>query len=94
MEKVELPVVTETTIEGKHPSLLLVADGLRQAEQNLQEQEVNMKKLQEQLQNLQGLRIATMAQRNLLKELETRIVELEQLKDKEGKDDGNTQPSE
>lgn len=84
MEKVELPVVTETAVEGKHPSLLLVADGLRQAEQNLQEQESNMKKLQEQLQNLQAMRIATMAQRNLLKELENKIVELEQLKSSEG----------
>jgi hypothetical protein len=77
--KVELPVVTETSTEGKHPSILLVADGLRQAEENLKDQEANIKKFTEQLQNLHSLRIATMAQRNLLLELQNKIVELEQL---------------
>jgi hypothetical protein len=77
--KVELPIVTETTTEGKHPSILLVTDGLRQADENLKEQEANIKRLTDQLQNLHSLRIATMAQRNLLAELQTKITELEQL---------------
>ena len=76
MEKVELPVVTETA-PTKHVSLLLIADGLRQAEQNLSEQEANIRKFSEQLQNLQNMRIATIAQKNLLAELQKRIVELE-----------------
>ena len=76
--RVELPVVTEATPENKHVSLLLIADGLRQAEANLKQQEENIRKLTEQLNNLQNMRIASMAQRNLLIELEKRITELEQ----------------
>lgn len=76
-ERVELPIVTETETTSKHVSLLLIADGLRQAETNLSEQEANIRKLSEQLAQLQNMRIATIAQRNLLTELEKRIVELE-----------------
>ena len=75
-ERVELPIVTETE-PAEHISLMLIADGLRQTDQNLSEQEANMKKLSEQLQNLQNLRIATTAQRNLLLELQKRIKEVE-----------------
>lgn len=75
--RVELPVVTETDTSSKHVSLLLIADGLRQAEVNLGEQESNIRKLTEQLNQLQNMRIATIAQRNLLAELEKRIVELQ-----------------
>jgi multidrug resistance efflux pump len=57
--------------------LLLIADGLRQAETNLTEQENNIRKLTEQVSQLQNMRIATIAQRNLLTELEKRIIELE-----------------
>ena len=74
---VELPVVTETDPTAKHVSLLLIADGLRQAEVNLKEQEDNIRKFSEQIANLQNMRIATIAQKNLLTELEKRIVELE-----------------
>lgn len=76
-DRVELPIVTETEPEKKHVSLLLVADGLRQAETNLAEQEANIKKLSEQLNQLQSMRIATIAQKNLLTELGKRITELE-----------------
>lgn len=76
-DRVELPIVTETETESKHISLLLIADGLRQAENNLKEQEENIRKLNEQFTNLQNLRIATIAQKNLLTELEKKIVELE-----------------
>ena len=76
-ERIELPVVTETTPEAKHVSLLLIADGLRQAETNLTEQEANIRKLSEQLSQLQNMRIATISQKNLLSELEKRIIELE-----------------
>lgn len=76
--KVELPVVTETETEKQHISLSLIADGLRQAEVNLQEQEANLKKFSEQINNLQQLRIATTAQRNLLLELDKRIRELQE----------------
>jgi hypothetical protein len=75
--RVELPIVTETETENKHVSLLLIADGLRQAETNLKEQEDNIRKFTEQVNNLQNMRIATMAQKNLLAELQKRIIELE-----------------
>jgi hypothetical protein len=75
--KVELPIVTETETDKKHVSLLLIADGLRQAETNLSEQEANIKKFSDQLSQLQGMRIASMAQKNLLEELQKRIIELE-----------------
>jgi hypothetical protein len=76
-DRVELPVVTEADPEAKHVSLLLVADGLRQTETNLKEQEANINRLTEQLQQLQNMRIATIAQRNLLIELEKKITELQ-----------------
>jgi hypothetical protein len=79
-DQVELPIVTETDVENKHISLLLIADGLRQAENNLKTQEENIRKLNEQFANLQNLRIATIAQKNLLTELEKKIVELENSK--------------
>lgn len=75
--KVELPVVTETETDKQHISLLLIADGLKQTETNLTEQENNIRKLSEQLTNLQQMRIATIAQKNLLTELDKRIKELQ-----------------
>ena len=75
--RVELPIVTETETENKHVSLLLIADGLRQAETNLQEQEENIRKFSEQVNNLQAMRIATVAQKNLLTELQKKILELD-----------------
>jgi hypothetical protein len=75
-DRVELPIVTESAPENTHVSLLLIADGLRQAEQNLKEQEENSRKLTEQLQQLRDLRVATTAQRNLLADLQSKIVEL------------------
>ena len=77
MDKVELPIVTETSVDKKHVSLLLIADGLRQADKNLEEQENNLRKMSEQMNQLQNMRIATIAQKNLLSELERRITELE-----------------
>ena len=76
-EKIELPIVTETETETKHVSLMLIADGLRQAETNLAEQEANIRKFSEQVSQLQNMRIATIAQKNLLTELEKRITELQ-----------------
>jgi hypothetical protein len=78
--RVELPIVTETETDKKHVSLLLIADGLRQAEGNLTEQEANIKKLSDQLSQLQSMRIASIAQKNLLEELQKRILELEDKK--------------
>ena len=75
-DRVELPIVTEPAPENTHVSLLLIADGLRQAEQNLKEQEENSRKLTDQLQQLRDLRVATTAQRNLLNDLQNKIVEL------------------
>lgn len=75
--KVELPIVTETETDKQHISLLLIADGLKQVEANLQEQEANIRKLSEQLSNLQQMRIATTAQKNLLIELDKKIKELQ-----------------
>ena len=79
-EHIELPIVTETDTETKHVSLMLIADGLRQAETNLAEQESNIRKFSEQVAQLQNMRIATLAQRNLLAELEKRISELQDSK--------------
>jgi hypothetical protein len=76
-ERVELPIVTETTPENTHVSLLLIADGLKQAETNLKEQEDNIRKYSEQVNTLQNMRIATIAQKNLLQELQNRILELQ-----------------
>jgi hypothetical protein len=76
-ERIELPIVTETETESKHVSLLLIADGLRQAEVNLAEQEANIRKLSDQVNQLQNMRIATIAQKNLLMELERKINELQ-----------------
>lgn len=81
---VELPIVTETDTESKHVSLLLIADGLRQAETNLAEQEANIRKFSEQVAQLQNMRIATIAQKNLLSELEKRILELQGTKINQG----------
>jgi hypothetical protein len=78
--KVELPIVTETETDKKHVSLLLIADGLRQAETNLSEQEANIRKYSEQISQLQNMRIASIAQKNLLEELQKRIIELDSSK--------------
>jgi hypothetical protein len=77
--KVELPVVTESNPIKKHISLMLISDGLKQAEKNLAEQEANIKKYTDQLQQLHSMRIASMAQKNLLEELASRIEELESI---------------
>jgi vancomycin resistance protein YoaR len=81
--RVELPIVTETEVEKKHVSLLLIADGLKQAETNLAEQENNIRKLTDQINQLQAMRVASMAQRNLLADLQQKITELEDNSDLE-----------
>lgn len=83
-DRVELPVVTGTEVESKHVSLLLIEDGLKQTEANLKAQEENIKKFSDQLQQLQNMRIATIAQKNLLQELEKKILELEESNKKNG----------
>ena len=75
--RIELPIVTEKAPENKHVSLLLIADGLRQAEQNLTEQENNIRKLNDQITQLQAMRIASTAQKKLLEDLQNKIIELE-----------------
>ena len=77
MAKIELPGTVEPTPENKHVSLVLIADGLAQAEANIEEQENNIRKLSDQLTQLQNMRIASIAQRNLLVNLRDKIVELE-----------------
>jgi len=74
--RVELPVVTEENPEEQHISLLLITDGLKQAEINLNEQEANIRKLTDQLSQLQSMRIASIAQKNLLADLKQKIIEL------------------
>lgn len=76
-QKIELPGVIDVKPETKHISLVLIADGLKQAETNLSEQENNIRKLTDQLNQLQSMRIATIAQKNLLIELEKKITEIE-----------------
>jgi hypothetical protein len=76
-DRIELPGVVETNVESKHISLILIADGLKQTEANLIEQENNIRKLTEQLNQLQSMRIATFAQKNLLSELDRKIKELD-----------------
>jgi hypothetical protein len=75
-DKIELPIVTEENPETTHISLLLIEDGLKQANLNLAEQEANIKKLSEQLTQLQSMRIASFAQKNLLVDLKAKILEL------------------
>lgn len=74
-DRVELPVVTEENPETTHISLLLIEDGLRQADININEQEANIRKLSEQLTQLQSMRIASIAQKNLLADLKSKILE-------------------
>ena len=74
-DRIELPIVTEENPESTHISLLLIADGLRQADVNINEQEANIRKLSEQLSQLQSMRIASIAQKNLLVDLQTKIIE-------------------
>ena len=76
-QKIELPGVVEVEPEKTHISITLINDGLKQAEANLAEQEANIKKLTDQLGQLQAQRIAISAQRNLLLELLTKITEIE-----------------
>jgi hypothetical protein len=76
-QRIELPGVVETKPESKHISLILIADGLRQAESNLVEQENNIRKLTDQLNQLQSMRIASIAQKNLLSELDKKIKEID-----------------
>lgn len=76
-DRIELPIVTETQADQRHVSLQLIADGMRQVETNIREQEAAIRKLSEQLTQVQNMRIATIAQRDLLKNLEQKIVELE-----------------
>ena len=76
-QRIELPGVVETKPESKHISLILIADGLRQAESNLVDQENNIRKLTDQLNQLQSMRIATIAQKNLLSELDKKIKEID-----------------
>jgi|LakMenEpi03Aug12_release.lakeMendotaPanAssembly.Ray.scaffolds.fasta_scaffold1375625_2 hypothetical protein len=75
-DRVELPVVTEENPESTHISLLLIEDGLKQATINVTEQENNIKKLGEQIAQLQNMRIASIAQKNLLADLKAKIIEL------------------
>jgi hypothetical protein len=75
-DRIELPIVTEENPESKHVSLLLIEDGLKQANLNITEQENNIKKLSEQLAQLQSMRIASIAQKNLLADLKSKIIEL------------------
>jgi hypothetical protein len=76
-QKIELPGVVEPEPEKKHISVTLINDGLKQADANLAEQENTIKKLSEQLNQLQAQRIASIAQKNLLVELLKKITELE-----------------
>jgi hypothetical protein len=75
-DRVELPIVTEENPETTHVSLLLIEDGLKQANVNINEQESNIRKLTEQLTQLQSMRIASIAQKNLLTDLKAKILEL------------------
>jgi F0F1-type ATP synthase membrane subunit b/b' len=76
-QKIELPGVVEVEPEKTHISITLINDGLKQAEANLTEQEAALKKLTDQMTQLQAQRIAMAAQRNLLLELLKKITEVE-----------------
>ena len=74
-DRVELPIVTEENPEATHISLLLIEDGLKQANVNISEQEANIRKLTEQVNQIQSMRIASIAQKNLLADLKTKILQ-------------------
>jgi hypothetical protein len=76
-QRIELPGVVETEPEKQHISITLINDGLKQAETNLTDQEATIKKLTDQLNQLQMQRIAAIAQKNLLVELLKKITEIE-----------------
>lgn len=76
-QKIELPGVVESEPEKQHISITLINDGLKQAEANVADQEATIKKLTDQLNQLQMQRIAAIAQKNLLVELLKKITELE-----------------
>ena len=76
-QKVELPGIIETPPEKKHISLVLIEEGLKQTDTNLQDHETAIRKLTDQLNQLQAMRIAATAQKNLLQELEKKIQELD-----------------
>lgn len=76
-QKIELPGVLATEPEKTHISITIINDGLKQAEVNLTELETSIKKLTDQIGQLQAQRIAMTAQRNLLLELQTKITEIE-----------------
>lgn len=78
-QKIELPGVVEPEPEKQHISITLINDGLKQAEANVADQEATIKKLTDQLNQLQMQRIAAIAQKNLLVELLKKITELENL---------------
>ena len=76
-QKIELPGVVEPEPEKQHISVTLINDGLKQAEANVADQEATIKKLTDQLNQLQMQRIAAIAQKNLLVELLKKITEIE-----------------
>jgi hypothetical protein len=79
--RVELPVVVAEET-NKHVSLLLVEDGLAQVEEQLKtidsglmEANESSKQLNERVTMLQSRKIAAIAQKNLLAELQKKIAE-------------------
>jgi hypothetical protein len=79
-DKIELPLYAETLPNNPHISLVIIADAIKQASKNLEELEVRFRSGSDQLQQLQSMRIATTAQKNMLTELYQKIIELDKLK--------------
>ncbi len=81
--RVELPAVVPTET-NQHISMLLVADGLAQVDEQLKtiddginELNVSAQQLNERMTQLQTRKIATIAQKNLLEELKKKITEFD-----------------
>jgi hypothetical protein len=76
-DQIVLPVVTATEVGAQPIHRLVISDFIRQVDENLTAQESNIKKFGEQLENLQKMRISSLAHRQLLNELVKKLDELE-----------------
>lgn len=75
--RIELPGLDEATATAPilpHISVQLINAGLEQVKKNMADIDEQIKKVTEQLQQLQFSKVASMAQNNLLNELRTKIL--------------------
>ena len=79
-DKIELPMLTDTLPDNPHISLVIISDAIKQATKNLEELDSRFRSSSDQIQQLQSMRIATTAQKNMLTELYQKIIQLDNFK--------------